>query len=80
MSKMRYKNPWFWVGFCGIIIAASGVDPQTFTSWSALAEGIFSILKNPVQLSACVLAGLGVFVDPTTRGIKDGGLEKNDTI
>lgn len=68
----RFKNPWFWVGLVGILLSASGVDPNTFTSWGALWSGILSVLKNPVQLAACFMAGLGVFVDPTTKGVKDG--------
>lgn len=75
--KNRYKNPWFWVGLISIIISASGVNPSAFTSWNSLFVGIFSILKNPVQLTACVLAGLGVFIDPTTKGLKDGDYNEN---
>lgn len=68
---VRIKNPWFWVGIVGVIITATGIDPQTFTSWPAVLDGVISVLTNPVQLSAVVLAVLGVFVDPTTAGIED---------
>lgn len=73
MKTERFKNPWFWVGLVGIILSASGVDPQTFTSWGALWDGILSVLQNPVQLAACFMAGLGVFVNPNTKGISDKG-------
>ena len=47
---VRMKNPWFWVGIVSVAITAIGVDPQTFTSWAAVWEGIKSVLSNPVQL------------------------------
>ena len=52
-------------------ITAIGVDPQTFTSWTAVWEGIKAVLGNPVQLVTMCLAILSVFVDPTTAGIGD---------
>lgn len=70
--KSRIKNPWFWVGICSVAIAASGVDPNSFTSWSALWDGIVSVANNPVQLAAVFTAILSVFVDPTTNGLMDG--------
>ena len=68
---VRMKNPWFWVGVASVAITAIGVDPQTFTSWSAVWEGIKAVLCNPVQLCTMCLAILSVFVDPTTAGIGD---------
>ena len=54
---VRFKNPWFWVGVASVAITAIGVDPQTFTSWAAVWEGIKAVLS--------------VFIDPTTAGITD---------
>lgn len=68
---VRMKNPWFWVGVASVAITAIGVDPQTFTSWSAVWNGAVSVLSNPVQLCTMCLAILSVFVDPTTAGIGD---------
>lgn len=68
---VRMKNPWFWVGVVSVAITAIGVDPQTFTSWAAVWEGIKAVLGNPVQLVTVCLAILSVFVDPTTAGITD---------
>ena len=62
---VRFKNPWFWVGVASVAITAIGVDPQTFTSWSA------AVLGNPVQLVTMCLAVLSVFIDPTTAGVGD---------
>ena len=69
--KSRYKNPWFWVGLASIMIAASGIDFESLTSWALLGEAFLTIILNPVKLVAVLLAGLGVFVNPTTSGLKD---------
>lgn len=68
---VRMKNPWFWVGVASVAITAIGVDPQTFTSWSAVWMGIKAVLSNPVQLCTMCLAVLSVFIDPTTAGVSD---------
>ena len=68
---VRAKNPWFWVGLFGTILAAMGVSPEMFTSWSTVWDAIRSLLSNPFQIGCVVLAVLGVFVDPTTDGIGD---------
>lgn len=68
---VRMKNPWFWVGVASVAITAIGVDPQTFTSWSAVWMGIKAVLGNPVQLVTMCLAVLSVFIDPTTAGVSD---------
>ena len=68
---VRMKNPWFWVGVGSVAVTAIGVDPQTFTSWSAVGEGIKGVLSNPVQLCTMCLAVLSVFIDPTTAGLSD---------
>ncbi len=68
---VRIKNPWFWAGIVGVMITAAGLDPQTFTSWPSVLDGVISVLMNPVQLVAVVLAVIGVFVDPTTEGVED---------
>lgn len=68
---VRMKNPWFWVGVLSVAITAIGVDPTTFTSWTAVWDGIVSVLSNPVQLVTMCLAVLAVFIDPTTAGVTD---------
>ena len=68
---VRFKNPWFWVGLCGTILAAMGVYPEMFTSWDAVWEAVVNMVSNPYMLVSVVLAVLGVFVDPTTSGISD---------
>ena len=68
---VRVKNPWFWVGLVGTILAAMGVSPEMFTSWGAVWNAICSLFSNPFQIGCVVLAVLGVFVDPTTDGVGD---------
>ena len=75
MNKDRFKNPWFWVGLLGVILTATGMNPEMFTSWGALWDAIMDVLRNPFLLGTAFLAVLGVFVEPTTRGLTDGKKE-----
>lgn len=68
----RFKNPWFWVGIVSVVLTATGMNPEMFTSWAALYQAILDVLRNPFLLGTAALAVLGVFVEPTTKGIKDG--------
>lgn len=69
--KSRFKNPYFWLGLGGIIFSAAGVDFKTLTSWNLLGSAFFGILANPVSLVAVIAGVIGVFVDPSTKGLKD---------
>lgn len=69
--KNRLKNPYFWLGLGGIIFSSAGVDFKTLTSWSLLGDALLSILANPVAVVAVAAAVIGVFVDPSTKGLKD---------
>ena len=71
---VRIKNPWFWVGLIATILAAMGIEPAMFTSWPLVWEAIVGLVSNPFQLGCVVLAVLGVFVDPTTKGVSDSNL------
>lgn len=68
---VRVKNPWFWVGIAGIILTATGVSPEMFTSWDILWDNLVALVKNPFMLGSVALSILGVFVDPTTSGVGD---------
>lgn len=76
MNKERFKNPWFWVGIGGVILTATGMEPSMFTSWDALSGAVLDVLKNPFLLGTAALAVLGVFVEPTTKGLTDGKDDK----
>lgn len=71
MNTERFRNPWFWIGIVGVILTATGMDPAMFTSWGALWEAVLGVLKNPFLLGTAALAVLGVFVEPTSAGLKD---------
>ncbi|CUO92164.1 Small integral membrane protein [Clostridium baratii] len=69
--KNRLRNPYFWLGIGGVIFSAAGVDFNTLTSWSLLGQAFLDILANPVAVVAVAAAVVGVFVDPSTKGLKD---------
>ncbi len=69
--KNRIKNPYFWLGLGGVIFSAAGVDFKTLTSWGLLGNALLDILANPVAVVAVAAAVIGVFVDPSTKGLKD---------
>lgn len=69
--KNRLKNPYFWLGLGGIIFSSAGVDFKTLTSWNLLGDALLNILANPVSVVAVTAAIIGVFVDPSTKGLKD---------
>lgn len=71
MNTDRFKNPWFWIGVLGVIFTAMGISPETITSWTILKDQLISLISNPYMLVTVIMAVLGVFVDPTTKGIKD---------
>ncbi len=72
MNTDRFRNPWFWVGLVGVLLTATGMEPEMFTSWGVLMQSVLDVLKNPYLLATALLAVLGVFVEPTTKGLKDG--------
>ena len=69
--KVRAKNPYFWIGLLGVILAAMGVDAQMFTSWQAVIDQAKALLGNPFMLGSVLMAVLGTLIDPTTAGISD---------
>lgn len=69
--KTRIKNPWFWAGIIGVILTAIGADPQAFTSWGVVWESVKAVVSNPYMLVTAFFAVVGVFVEPTTSGLKD---------
>ena len=69
--KVRFKNPYFWIGLFGVIMATLGVKPEEFTTWSMVIEEIKYVLSNPFLLISVILAVVGVVNDPTTKGVND---------
>ena len=70
--KSRYKNPYFWIGLLGIILTAMGVSVDMLTNWTAVWTAIVNLVTNPFMLGSVAVAVIGVFVDPTTKGLGDG--------
>lgn len=68
---VRMKNPWFWISLVGVILTAMGVSPEMLTSWGAVWEALKELVMNPYLLGCVILAVLGVFIDPTTKGVSD---------
>ncbi len=68
----RIKNPYFWIGIGGAVLAGMGVSPEMLTSWSAVGEAFVGLITNPYMLASVGLSLLGIFVDPTTKGLGDG--------
>lgn len=68
----RYKNPWFWTGLLGVILTVMGVNPEMFTSWAVVWQTLKELVSNPFMLGSVAMAVLGVFVEPTTKGLRDG--------
>lgn len=72
----RYKNPYFWFGIIGIIFTAGGVKLEQLTSWNILLDNLIHIISSPFLLLSVIMAITGVFVDPTTKGLKDCEVKK----
>lgn len=68
---VRFKNPWFWIGIVGVILAAMGVSPEMLTSWGAVADAFIALVKNPYMIASVIMAVVGVITDPTTKGLSD---------
>ena len=69
--EKRIKNIYFILGLVGVIFAAAGVDFESLTNWKLLFGAVVGIINNPVAIMSVAFAILGVFVDPTTPGVKD---------
>lgn len=69
--KARVKNPYFWIGLLGVILTAMGVEPEMFTSWASVYEAFIDLISNPFMLCSVLVAVLGVFVDPSCKGVCD---------
>lgn len=70
--SVRFKNIFFWLGLIGVIFSAANIDIQAMTSWGLLIDALTSIVMNPFMLLSVIAAIVGVFVDPSTPGFKDG--------
>jgi len=67
----RYKNPWFWVGIGGIVLTSLQVEASTLTTWGSVGELVIKTVSNPFLLGTTAMAVLGVFINPTSKGLGD---------
>ena len=69
--KVRLRNPYFYIGLIAVILAATGAEPQMFTSWQILIEKLKLFIQNPFLIGCTVVAVIGYINDPTTCGLSD---------
>jgi len=69
--KIRAKNPYFWLGLGGAILAASGISPESITSWSMIGQVLLDFISNPFAVISVIITIIGIIADPTTAGIAD---------
>lgn len=69
--RVRFKNPYFWIGLAAVVLAAIGVTPESLTSWDILYSQIMQLLGNPFALGCVAVAVVGYINDPTTSGLGD---------
>ena len=67
----RYKHPWFWVGIGGILLTSPQVEASTLTTWASVGDLILKTASNPFLLGTTAMAVLGVFINPTSKGLGD---------
>lgn len=70
-QSKRFKNPYLWVGLIGVALTALNVDPTTLTSFGVLGDLIMDVISNPFKIGTLIMAILGVFVNPTSKGLTD---------
>lgn len=69
--RNRIKNPYFWVGLVGVMLTALQVEASSLTTWESVMRLVVDTLCNPYLLVTTIMAVSGVFIDPTTTGVKD---------
>ena len=74
--RCRLKNMHMWLGVIAVALLGIGIDLTELTSWTILYDKLMALLNNPYRLGLVVYTLLCVFIDPTTKGIKDSELAK----
>ena len=69
--KNRFKDPWFYITIVGLFLTTTQIDAETLTSWPILISKLEAVFMNPFLLFTFVLALIGQFRNPTTKGLKD---------
>ena len=69
--KKRLKNPLFIITLVALFLSSTHISPETLTSWVLLKEALLSVLKNPFLIGCFIVAVIGQFNDPTSKGLND---------
>lgn len=72
--RVRFKNPYFWIGLIGILLMSIGVEASMLTSWELVFDNIVELIKNPFMIGSTFVALWGYIQDFTTEGIGDTDL------
>lgn len=72
--RVRFRNPYFWIGLIGILLMSIGVEASMLTSWELVFDNIVELIKNPFMIGSALLALWGYIQDFTTEGIGDTDL------
>ena len=67
----RLKNPYFWLTLGGVILTSLQVEATSLTSWHAVRKLLMATISNPYLVVTTGIALLGVFNNPTTKGLGD---------
>jgi phi LC3 family holin len=71
--QTRIKNYVFWFSLVAVFFSATGINPETLTSWNKLMNVLTAFVNNPYQLGLFIMGVVGVINNPTTenKGLKD---------
>ena len=72
--RVRFRNPYFWIGLIGILLMSIGVETSMLTSWELVFDNIVELIKNPFMIGSTFVALWGYIQDFTTEGIGDTDL------
>ena len=67
----RLKNPYFWLTLGSVILTSLQVEATSWTSWHAVGKLLMATISNPYLVVTTGIALLGVFNNPTTKGLGD---------
>lgn len=71
--QTRIKNYVFWFSLVAVFFSATGINPETLTSWNKLMNVLTAFVNNPYQLGLFIMGVVGVINNPNTEnhGLKD---------
>lgn len=55
----------------GVILTSLNLSPSSFQSWGDVYNTIIDVFNNPFKLGTVIMALVGVYINPTTKGFRD---------